>query len=87
MDSRISFQRPTGPTLQRKLGDRPPKREQTFVLPRNDSAGEDEPGSEADDDQPGDDSGVLSPYPRREAPAVSRVRLEDEAGQRIDLRG
>lgn len=83
MDSRINFQRPTGPTLQRKLGDRPPKREQTFVLPRNDSAGDDEPEEELS----ASDSGLLSPHPRREAPAVSRVRLEDEAGQRIDLRG
>ena len=85
MDSRINFQRPVGPTLSRKLGDRPPKREQTFVLPRNESAGADE--SEATDDLEANDSDVLSPQPRPGAPVVSRARLEDEAGQRIDLRG
>lgn len=91
MDNRINFQRPTGPILQRKLGDRSSKREQTFVLPRNESADEDEPEVESEGEPNGepssDDSGLLSPQPRRDAPAVSRVRLEDEAGQRIDLRG
>ncbi len=81
MDSRINFQRPVGPVLQRKLGDRSPKREQTFVLPRNESAEGDDPEDESED------AGLLSPQPRREAPTVSRVRLEDEAGQRLDLRG
>ncbi len=87
MDSRINFQRPTGPILQRKLGDRSPKREQAFVLPDGEAAGDDEAEPEADGERATGDADLLSPQPRREAPAVSRVRLEDEAGQRIDLRG
>ncbi|QDV05034.1 hypothetical protein Poly30_05290 [Planctomycetes bacterium Poly30] len=81
MDSRINSPGPVGPILPRKLGDRAPQQERNFILPRRSDAEDDEgASSEAD-------SELLSPQPRREAPAVSRVRLEDEAGQRIDLRG
>lgn len=82
MDSRINSQLPTGPVLQRKLGERSPRREPPFVLPRRDPSDEEE-----QDDGDQDDRGLLSPQPRGGPVAVSRVRLEDEAGQRIDLRG
>ncbi len=84
MDSRINSQRPTGPILQRKLGDRSPRREPPFVLPRRESSEEDEAEDARDESN---DRDLLSPQPRRDTFAVSRVRLEDEAGQRIDLRG
>ena len=85
MDSRINFRAPTGPRPQRRLGGRSSGREQSFMLPRNESlesSEEDGPEPEAKDD-----AGILSPQPRRSAPAVSRTRLEDEAGQVLDLRG
>ena len=85
MDNRINFRRPMGPTLHRRLGDKPPRREQAFVLPDSDSDDDEEPESEGG--KSGEDSSILSPQPRREVPAVSRVRSGDEAGQRIDLRG
>ena len=85
MDSRINFRAPTGPRPQRKLGGRSRGREQSFLLPRNESL----ESSEEDEAEPEtqQDADVLSPQPRRSAPAVSRTRLEDEAGQVLDLRG
>lgn len=83
MDSRINAKRPTGPTLQRKLGERSPHRERNFVLPRRPDDAEEDDSATPDADDPN----VLSPQPRRDGLTVSRERLEDEAGQRIDLRG
>ena len=92
MDSKINVRRlagsGTGPVLRRRLKDRSPNREKTFMLPRNGEE-DDESSDEAgvDKKQGNDDVDLLSPQPRRERLTVSRTRLEDEAGQRIDLRG
>lgn len=91
MDNRIGSQRPFGPVLGRRLGDRSPRRERSFVLPRRPS---DEEADGEEDGQLSDDSldarDVLAPQPPPAGDSrfsVSRERLDDEAGQRLDIRG
>ncbi len=83
MDSRINSSSPVGPVIPRHLGERPQQDERSFLLPRQSDTG----GNGEQEEEGADDPGLLAPQPRREAPAVSRVRLDDEAGQRIDVRG
>lgn len=83
MDSRIDrIVTPDTFSLSR-LGERP--KERRFVLPRRRDGSADGSPSEPSEEP----THVLEPRPRPdEAPVtVSRERLEDEAGQRIDLQG
>ena len=77
MDTRIE-RGPVGtPPVRRRTG--PGGGERRFTLPRG----------RGPSDEPQDEDVVLEPAPRRRQDSlpVSRTRLEDEAGQRIDVQG
>ena len=61
------------------------RRERRFVLPRREGDAEESEKREPSEEPPK----VLEPQPRPQDPhvAVSRVRLDDEAGQQIDIQG
>lgn len=85
MDTRIGTTQPSSTVGNavpaRSARERDAQPERRFVLPRREA--------EDDDAESADEHGVLEPQPRRDVgdKPVSRALLEDEAGQRIDVRG
>ncbi|MEM9382768.1 MAG: hypothetical protein AAGB93_22635 [Planctomycetota bacterium] len=82
METRIGSSQPATAVPATGANDRDARRERRFVLPR---AGDDV----RDEETYAEDAHVLAPRPRRGAgdKPVSRARLDDEAGHRIDFRG
>ena len=84
METRIGSSQPASAAPPVRANDRDAHRERRFVLPR---VGDED--GEPEGDAREEDGHVLAPEPRRgtSAKPVSRARLDDEAGHRIDVRG
>ena len=81
MDTRIGETQGPSPVPPRRSREREADRERRFVLPNQDPR---EESAESDEDHV-----ILEPQPRQlgSDKPVSRARLEDETGHRIDVRG
>ena len=81
MDTRIGDTQGPSPVPPRPTREREANRERRFVLPNQDPCEESA--------EPDEDHVILEPQPRQveSDKPVSRARLEDEAGHRIDVRG